>query len=164
MNAYCVFTVGDRRVGIPMTSVREILEKEFVAPTPLPLAPEFVHGLFNLRGQVLPFLDLSSFIGATPGKVTTASDRAVIVERGDFRFATLGQRIDTIEAAEETLQPVADAALLPALDSEAQTERGNFQVIHLDRLEACLKQAFKFTEGPEAAPVSTATPTTPTTL
>ena len=76
-----------------------------------------MHGLFNLRGgaAVSGSVQLHR---RDPGKVTTASDRAVIVERGDFRFATLGQRIDTIEAAAETLQPVADAALLPALDSK----------------------------------------------
>jgi purine-binding chemotaxis protein CheW len=165
MIAYCVFNIGDRRVGIPMTSVREILDKEFIAPTPIPLAPEFVHGLFNLRGQVLPFLDLSGFVGATAMNGPTSSDRAVIVERGDFRFATLGQRIDTVEVGEETLQPLAGAALHPALDSEAQTERGSFQVIHLDRLEACLKQSLKFTEAsaPSRAASTTSTPNeTPT--
>ena len=72
----------------------------------------------------------------------------MVVERGDFRFATLGQRIDTLDAAAETLQPVTGAALYPALEAEAQTERGNFQVIHLDRLEACLKQALKFYDMP----------------
>lgn len=155
MSAYCVFNVGDRRIGIPMTNVREILEKDFIAPTPVPLAPGFVHGLFNLRGQVLPFLDLSGFVGAKPGP-TSVSERAVIVERGEFRFATLGQRIDTIEATAETMQPVNGAALYPALEAEAQTARGNFQVIHLDRLEACLKQSLKFTEVAESSP---ATPT-----
>lgn len=150
MSAYCVFNVGDRRIGIPMTSVREILEADFITPTPVPLAPEFVQGLFNLRGQVLPFLDLSGFIGARPASTAT-SERAVIVARGEFRFATLGQRIDTIEATEEAMQPVTGAALYPALEAEAQTTRGNFHVIHLDRLEACLKQSLKFTDVAESS-------------
>jgi purine-binding chemotaxis protein CheW len=58
MTAYCVFDVGDRRVGLPMDHVREIIEQSGVTPVPVPLAPDFVRGLFNLRGQVLPFLDL----------------------------------------------------------------------------------------------------------
>lgn len=150
MNSYCVFNVGDRRIGIPMASVREILGKEFIATTPIPLAPDFMHGLFNLRGQVLPFLDLSSFIGATRTATPAADERAVIVERGNFRFATVGQKIDTVEASLETFVPIEDAALHPAIDAEAQTERGRFHVIHLDRLEACLGQALKFTETVEA--------------
>lgn len=146
MNAYCVFNVGDRRIGLPMTSVREILETDLVSPTPLPLVPAFMRGLFNLRGQVLPCLDLSAFIGATKTAAPLPSDRAVIIERGNFRFATVGQRIDSVEADPEKFQPIKDAALYPALDAEARSVRGSFHVLHLDRLEACLSQALKFNE------------------
>ena len=148
MTAYCVFEVGNRRVGLPMAHVREIIEQEAVSPVSVPLAPEFVLGLFNLRGQVVPFLDLAPFVGAIRSGASSgaAVDRALVVERGDFRFATIGDRIDTIEVDPTTFQPLADAALFPALDAEAQTEGGNFQVIHLDRLEACLGHAMKFGE------------------
>lgn len=64
MSSYCVFNVNERRVGIPLEHVREIIEHQLIAPTPIPLTPPFLHGLFNLRGQVLPFLDLSTFVGA----------------------------------------------------------------------------------------------------
>lgn len=151
MNTYCVFNIGDRRVGLPMTCVREILEKDFVTPAPIPLTPGFMHGLFNLRGQVMPLIDLSEFIGAAPMKTVNGTERAVIVERGALRFATIGHRIDTLDAADETLQPIGSAALFPALEAEAQTARGNFQIIHLDRLEACLKQSMKITEAAEAS-------------
>lgn len=158
MTSYCVFNVGDRRIGLPMTSVREILETELVSPTPLPLVPSYVHGLFNLRGQVLPFLDLAPFVGATRPAVAGPSDRAVIIERGKFRFGTLGQRIDTLAVAPDQLRPLADAALHPALDAEAQTLRGNFHIVHLDRLEACLSQALhhNYTHPELVAPAVTA--------
>jgi chemotaxis signal transduction protein len=150
MTSYCVFNVGDRRIGIPMTSVREILGAEQIVPTTVPLAPEFVQGIFNLRGQVVPYLDLSRFIGGTPAAVAPGREgRAGVVERGDFRFATLGERIDTQEAGEESLAVLAEGALHPALEAEARTERGTFHVIHLDRLEACLKQALKLAEVAE---------------
>ncbi len=145
MTAYCVFDVGDRRVGLPMDHVREIIEQSTVAPVPVPLMPEFVRGLFNLRGQVLPLLDLAPFVGALRSG-GQAGDRAMVVERGGFRFAVNGERIDTFEVDPATFQPLTDAALCPALDAEAPSERGNFQVIHLDRLEACLSQACKFSD------------------
>lgn len=151
MTSYCVFNVGEQRVGIPLAHVREIIEPHHVVPAPIPLTPPFVHGLFNLRGQVLTWLDLSRFVGAEEkATVPDRDDRAVIVERGNLRFATLGRRIDTVEADPATFKPVAGAALHPALDAEAQTEYGSFQVIHLDRLEACLGQSLKFTEAREA--------------
>lgn len=141
--SYCVFSVGDRRVGISMSSVREIVDIGNIVPVAVPLAPAFVQGLFNLRGQVLPYLDLSSFVGGQDSH-SAAGDRAVVVERGDFRFATAGQAIDTVQVEESAFTPIADAALFPALDAEAQSERGAFHVIHLDRLEACLNQAMRF--------------------
>jgi chemotaxis signal transduction protein len=151
MTSYCVFNVGEKRIGIAMSNVREIIEPHLVVPTPIPLTPPFVHGLFNLRGQVLTCLDLSPFVGAeakptTPGQ----EDRAVIVERGNLRFATNARRIDTVEADPDKFVPLAGAALHPALDAEARTEHGRFQVIHLDRLEACLGQSLRFTENAEA--------------
>ena len=149
MTSYCVFNVGERRVAIDLTHVREIIEHHLIVPTPIPLTPQFVHGLFNLRGQVLPYLDLSPFVGAqetpaAPGR----DDRAVIVERGNLRFATTGRRIDTVEADASTFAPLEDAALHPALDAEAHTDYGRFHVIHLDRLEACLSQGLKLLEAP----------------
>jgi hypothetical protein len=142
MTAFCVFDVNNRRVGLPMSQVREIIDQSVVDPVPVPLTPDVVRGLFNLRGQVLPFLDLAPFVGAIRSTGTT--ERAVVVERGDFRFATNGGRIDTVEVDPAGFQPLTDAALFPALEAEALTERGSFQVIHLDRLEACLGQAMKF--------------------
>ena len=150
MTAFCVFDVGDRRVGLPMAHVCEIIERQVVTPVPVPLAPPFVRGLFNLRGQVLPFLDLAPFVGALL-QGGEAGDRAVVVERSSFRFATSGARIDTVEVDPATFQPLADAALFPALAAEASGPRGNFLVIHLDRLEACLGQALKLGELAEFA-------------
>jgi purine-binding chemotaxis protein CheW len=150
MTSFCVFDVGERRVGLPMAHVREIIEHTVISTVPVPLAPEFVRGLFNLRGQVLPYVDLGPFVGAIRTK-TRPSDRALVIERGDFRFAMDAKRIDTLEVDTETFQPLKDAVLFPALDAEAAHERGNFQVIHLDRLEACLSQAMKFNELADAA-------------
>jgi len=148
MISYCVFNVGERRVGIPLAQVREIVEPTHIVPTPIPLTPPFVHGLFNLRGQVLPLLDLAPFVGAQEKtSVPGGQERAVIVERGHLRFATPGRRIDTIEADPEQFTPLAGAALYPALEAEANTEYGRFQVIQLDRLEACLAQSLKQSGG-----------------
>lgn len=147
MTSYCVFNVGEQRIGIAMAHVREIIEPQLVVPTPIPLTPAFVHGLFNLRGQVLPYLDLSPFVGAQEKPAALGrDDRAVVVERDNLRFATTGRRIDTVEADPAAFVPLEGAALYPALDAEARTEYGTFQIIHLDRLEACLGQSLKLTE------------------
>jgi chemotaxis signal transduction protein len=152
MASYCVFNVGNCRVGIEMTSVREIIDLPLITPTRLPLTPAFIHGLFNLRGQVLPYLDLGPMVGAKPDPIpANKTDRAVIVEKGAFRFATLGRRIDTLEAEPSSFAPPENAALYPALEAEAQSVRGPFQIIHLERLEACLAQQLKLADHAEPA-------------
>jgi len=159
MTAYCVFNVSERRIGIPMTSVREIVEPSLIHPTPVPLTPPFVRGLFNLRGQVLPFLDLAAFVGAQQEAGPMGrDDRAVIIERGNFRFATPGRRIDTVEADPAAMTPLENAALYPALDAVAQTDRGNFEIVHLDRLEACLGRALNSEVRSQPPELRTQTP------
>jgi len=155
MISYCVFNVGQRRIGLPLEHVREIIDQQHIVPTPIPLTPAFMRGLFNLRGQVLPYLDLAPFVGATaPVAAPSPADRAVIVERGPFRFATPARRIDTVEADPATFTAPAQAALYPALDAEAQTDDGQFEILHLDRLEACLSQAMKRIETTAIATVA----------
>ncbi len=165
MSTYCVFNIRERRVGIPMHAVREVIEPTRdggAVPTAIPLTPPFVRGLFNLRGQVLPLLDLASFIGAQE-KPTPSSreDRAVVVERGPFRFATTGRRVDTVDVEPEAIAPLPNPGLYPALDGEARTEYGNFHILHLDRLEASLSQALKLTEATAPSAVEPAGETAP---
>jgi chemotaxis signal transduction protein len=172
MTTYCVFHVGDRRIGVAMANVREIIEPHQIVTTPVPLTPPFLHGLFNLRGQIFPYLDLARFVGAqetpaAPAGHLRPSDapagyRAIVVEHGQFRFATPGRRIDTVDADPATFEPVPDAALHPALDAQARTQYGNFHVLQLDRLEACLVQSLKpiAVAQPIPAPATVATPDT----
>ena len=51
------FTIGDSRFGVDLGAVQEVLPA--VALTQLPGAPEVIYGLMNLRGRVLPVVDLS---------------------------------------------------------------------------------------------------------
>ena len=51
----------DQTFGIDVMSVREI--RGWTSPTPLPHAPNFVSGIINLRGVVLPIIDLAARLG-----------------------------------------------------------------------------------------------------
>ncbi|MGA2080324.1 MAG: chemotaxis protein CheW [Holophaga sp.] len=57
MTQYSTFYLGDRRFGLPILSVREIIRSCEI--TPVPLAPPHVRGLINLRGQIVTILDLA---------------------------------------------------------------------------------------------------------
>ena len=61
---YCVFRVGTERFCFSMVEVEEILEWPLVAC--VPLAPTFLMGVFNLRGTIVPVIDIASGEGRRP--------------------------------------------------------------------------------------------------
>ncbi len=160
---FVTFHLLNEVFAVNMAQVREIIRVPEV--TRVPLAPPALEGVANLRGQVMPYVDLSPFVGEKarsrpPGR----EDRAVIVERGELRFATTGRRIDTVEADPSGFVAVREGALHPALEAEAQTEHGTFLVIHLDRLEASMGQSMKMAEAQEADKACPKEPTANTNL
>ncbi len=55
------FEIADKRLGVDIMAIREI--RAWTPPTPIPHAPAFVRGIVNLRGTVLPVVDLSDRLG-----------------------------------------------------------------------------------------------------
>jgi purine-binding chemotaxis protein CheW len=53
---YLTFALGDEEFGIGILTVKEIIG--MMSFTPIPRTPEFVKGVINLRGKVIPVLDL----------------------------------------------------------------------------------------------------------
>lgn len=53
---FVVFKLGTEEYGIPITQVREI--NRLTTPTKIPKSPSFVEGVINLRGQIIPIVDL----------------------------------------------------------------------------------------------------------
>jgi purine-binding chemotaxis protein CheW len=53
---YLTFMLGDESYGLPVLKVREIIR--FMAPTLVPQMPGYIRGVINLRGKVIPVVDL----------------------------------------------------------------------------------------------------------
>ena len=71
--------VGDDAVAVPIADVREILEVGRL--TALPRTPAFVRGVMNLRGAVVPVIDLLARLGRPPAEIGRRSC-VVVVEAG----------------------------------------------------------------------------------
>jgi purine-binding chemotaxis protein CheW len=54
---FCAFNIGDKKLTIPIETVREIIDLSETLP--LPGSPDHVRGLVHLRGEVLPVVDMS---------------------------------------------------------------------------------------------------------
>jgi chemotaxis signal transduction protein len=70
--------VGGEEYALPVTAVSEVAE--YAEVTPIPGSPAHVLGAINLRGQVVPVLDLATVLGT--GDAATARGRIVIAEHG----------------------------------------------------------------------------------
>ena len=77
---YLTFSLGDEMFAVGILNVKEIIEYGHL--TEIPMMPAFIRGVINLRGAVVPVIDLSARFG---GPASTVSRRTciVIVEMGN---------------------------------------------------------------------------------
>ena len=68
------FSIGDQTYGVEITTVREI--RAWNGATPLPNTREYVRGVINLRGTIVPIFDLRARFGEGP---TSATKNHVVV-------------------------------------------------------------------------------------
>ncbi len=106
-----VFTLrsGDNicEYGVPITQVQEI--NRLTKPTKLPQVPDFVEGIINLRGKIIPVIDLKKRF-AMSGAEQTDDSRIIVVEVGG---QTVGIVVD--EVTEVLRLPVASIEPPPAI-------------------------------------------------
>ena len=97
-------TSGARRLAVPTARVREVAQAGAV--TPVQTAPGTVVGLTQVRGQILPVLDLDRVRDDDPPRAARPGDPLLVVELGPVRAALLCDRVLGVEP-----EP-GDAALL----------------------------------------------------
>lgn len=69
--AYLTFSLGNEKFAIPVDHVQEVVELEQV--TKVPHAPDYMLGIINLRGRVLPLLDTKRKLGLPATEITRKS-------------------------------------------------------------------------------------------
>ena len=111
---WVVFTVGNERFGVTATQIQEIVRYPEV--TIVPDMPKFVKGVMNLRGKIIPLMDLQERFGL-PGVVTDASRRAVITMFGDqFVGLVVHSVIGVVRIPAASIEALP--ATLPKIESE----------------------------------------------
>jgi purine-binding chemotaxis protein CheW len=100
-----VFRLANEFYGVDIGEVNTIIRMQEV--TDIPQTPDFVEGVINLRGSIIPVIDLRKRFGLPEDDVTKAS-RIMVVESG-------GQMIGmVVDAVAETLRLPADAIEPPS--------------------------------------------------
>ncbi|MBS1198310.1 MAG: chemotaxis protein CheW [Proteobacteria bacterium] len=104
---YLTFTLGGEMFAVAILNVKEIIE--YGAITEIPMMPNFIRGVINLRGAVVPVIDLSCRFG---NKATEVARRTcnVIIELNDGEASQdVGIMVDAVsevlEIAKTEIEP-----------------------------------------------------------
>jgi purine-binding chemotaxis protein CheW len=102
------FSIGDDQYGVDIMAVREI--KGWSDITHLPKQPEYVRGVLNLRGAIVPIVDLRCRFGQGLTE-TTPLHIVIIVQIGGRQVGLIGDRVlDIVSIDASQIQPVPRTA------------------------------------------------------
>ena len=123
------FRIGDQEFCVDIMSVREI--RGWTKATMLPHSPSYVMGVINLRGVVLPIMDLSARLGI--GRTEASERHVIIVAQVKTRIVGLLVEAvsDILTVTDDNIQPVPEISS----DLERQFARG---ILAIDKRMICM--------------------------
>ncbi|WP_196594670.1 chemotaxis protein CheW [Pectinatus sottacetonis] len=115
------FKLKREEYGISILNVEEI--KRLTDITRVPFTPEFIKGVMNLRGSVLPVIDLKKRIGLPDAEYSDAT-RIIVVKLEDI---TVGMIVDAVtEVLAIDSANITNSKQITSTESEAHSESNKF--------------------------------------
>jgi purine-binding chemotaxis protein CheW len=103
---YITFALGAEEYGVDIMAVREI--KGWSATTPIPGSPHFIHGVINLRGVIVPIMDLRARFGMEQTE-PTRMHVVIIINTGTRTTGLLVDAVsDIIAITADSVRPIPD--------------------------------------------------------
>lgn len=96
---YLTFQLGGEMFAIGILHIKEILEYNNL--TTVPMMPAFIRGVINLRGAVVPVIDLSARFGRHVSEVTRRSCIVIVEVTVDNGVQDIGLMVDAVSAVLE---------------------------------------------------------------
>jgi len=91
---YLTFLLGGEMFAIGILNIKEIIE--YGALTEVPMMPEFIRGVINLRGAVVPVVDLSARFGRKRTDITRRTCIVIIEVESDEEKHDVGVVVDSV--------------------------------------------------------------------
>ncbi|MBN4079272.1 purine-binding chemotaxis protein CheW [Beggiatoa alba] len=114
---YLTFLLGGKVYGLEILNIKEIIEYGEI--TEVPMMPEFISGVINLRGSVVPVIDLSQRFSGKPTKHTKRTSIIILEVKNDDLKIEIGITVDMVnEVLDIHLGEIEPA---PSLGSHIQT-------------------------------------------
>jgi purine-binding chemotaxis protein CheW len=115
---YLTFMLGAEVYAIGILAIKEIIEYDEL--TTVPMMPDCIRGVINLRGSVVPVMDLSLRFGKPSSAVTKRTCIVIIERQANGEREDLGVIVDAVNAVLEI--PTSDIEPPPAFGARIRTE------------------------------------------
>ena len=115
---YLTFSLGSEMFAVGTLSVKEIIE--YGQMTVVPMMPDFIRGVINLRGAVVPVIDLAARFGRTGTALTRRTCIVIVEVPGDQGTQDIGVVVDAVSAVLE-IAP-ADIEPVPAFGARIRSD------------------------------------------
>ncbi len=117
-NQYLVFPLAEEAYGLNIENIREIIE--YCELTEVPMVPDFIRGVLNLRGSVIPVIDLIARFGGEPATQSKKSCIVIVELHTRDGVLEMGMMVDAVNEVIEI--PVADIGAAPSFGSKIRTD------------------------------------------
>ena len=118
MRQYLTFKLGEEVFALDVAKVREVLD--FTSVTRVPRTPEFMRGVINLRGSVVPVVDLRLTFGMSRTEKTVNTCIVVVEVSLDGESVIVGALADSVEEVIDLEPDQIEAA--PTIGASVKTE------------------------------------------
>jgi purine-binding chemotaxis protein CheW len=115
---YLTFMLAGEMFAIGILHVKEIIG--YGGLTEVPMMPECIRGVINLRGAVVPVMDLSARFGKTPAAITKRTCIVIVEVEANGERQDMGVVVDAVNAVLEI--PAADIEPPPAFGARIRTD------------------------------------------
>ncbi len=107
-NQYLAFSSGGETFAIDIRSVREVIQYEGL--TEVPLMPSFIRGVINLRGAVVPVIDLAVRLGRNQAEVARRTCVVILEVPSEEDTAVVGVLVDSVNEVLDIAKSEIDPA------------------------------------------------------
>ena len=115
---YLTFILGGEMFAIGILGIKGIIEYHGI--TAVPMMPECIRGVINLRGAVVPVIDLSARLGKTQATVTKRSCIIIVEVETDGERKDVGVIVDAVNAVVDIA--AADVEPAPMFGARIRTD------------------------------------------
>ena len=105
---FLTFRLGGEEYGIDILKVQEI--RSYEQPTRIANAPAFIKGVVNLRGVIVPIVDLRLRLGCDTAEYTALTVVIVLNVKGRVVGAVVDSVSDVLELSKDAIKPAPEMA------------------------------------------------------